>query len=137
MTRDDIDKVWLTDTAVCIRTKDGREACDEFKCFPRLKWATKEQRESCTHNHFGIQWEEVDEAQSYEGFFYEKNTSRLYSIFMEHPELNASAIARRLGLAQSLLAQYISGTKKPSKEREEMILNEIRKVGMELQAVSV
>ncbi|MCM1005197.1 MAG: DUF2442 domain-containing protein [Prevotella sp.] len=135
MNRDDIEKVWLTDTAVWIRTKSGNEACEEFELLPRLKYATKEQREAYKLNHFGIRWDEVDEDLSYEGFFYEKPTSRLYRIFMGHPELNASAIARRLGMAQSLLAQYISGTKKPSKEREESILKEIHALGAELQAI--
>lgn len=135
MNRDDIDKVWLTETAVWVRTKDGREAYDEFELLPRLKYATKEQREAFELNHFGIRWDEVDEDLSYEGFFYEKPSGRLYRIFMSHPELNASAIARRLGMKQSLLAQYISGTKKPSKEREESILKEIHALGAELQAI--
>lgn len=137
MTRDDIEKVWLTESAVWIRTKDGREACDEFELLPRLKWATNEQRENYKLNHFGIRWDDVDEDLSYEGFFYEKSDNRLYRIFMSHPELNASAIARRLGMAQSLLAQYISGTKKPSNDREVLILNEIRKVGNELQSIAI
>ena len=51
---------------------------------------------------------------------------------MEHPELNASAVARRLGIRQSLLAQYISGTKKPSEERLHAIENIIHKIGKEL-----
>lgn len=135
MTIDNIEKVWLTDSAVWIRTKDGREAYDEFDLLPRLKWASKEQRENYSLNYFGIRWDDLDEDLSFEGFFYEKSNNRLYRIFMSHPELNASAIARRLGMAQSLLAQYISGTKKPSKDRETLILNEVRKVGTELQAL--
>lgn len=135
MSIDDIEKVWLTDTAEWVRSKDGREAFDEFELLPRLKFATKEQRSDFELNHFGIRWNELDEDLSYEGFFNKKPAGRLYRIFMSHPELNASAIARRLGMAQSLLAQYISGTKKPSKEREDMILNEIHKVGAELQAI--
>lgn len=54
---------------------------------------------------------------------------------MAHPEINASAVARRLGMAQSLLAQYISGAKIPSEERLEMIEAEIREIGKELIAV--
>lgn len=135
MTADDIEKVWLTDTAIWIRTTDGREAKEEFELFPRLKWATREQRESYELNHYGIHWDELDEDLSYEGFFHEKPASQLYRIFMSHPELNASAIARRLGMAQSLLAQYISGTKRPSKEREDLIMREIHKIGAELQTV--
>ncbi|MCM1291415.1 MAG: DUF2442 domain-containing protein [Prevotella sp.] len=137
MNRDDIEKVWLTDTAVWIRTKDGREAFEEFELLPRLKYATKEQREAFELNHFGIRWENVDEDLSYEGFLNKKPVGRLYRIFMSHPELNASAIARRLGIAQSLLAQYISGTKKPSREREESILKEIHALGAELQAIPI
>lgn len=137
MNIDNIEKVWLTDTAVCIRTKDGREACEEFELLPRLKFATKEQREAYVLNHFGIRWDEIDEDLSYEGFFYEKPGNRLYRIFMSYPEINASAIARRMGMTQSLLAQYISGSKKPSKEREEAILKEIRTLGTELQKIPI
>ena len=66
-----------------------------------------------------------------------KMISNLYDVFIAHPELNASAIARRLGISQSLFAQYISGTKKPSKERMEDIFETIRSVGRELCSVSV
>ena len=31
-----IEKIWLTDDAVWIRTADGREACEEFADYPRL-----------------------------------------------------------------------------------------------------
>ncbi len=137
MTHDDIDNVWLTDSAVWIRTVDGCEACEEFVLLPRLRLASREQRENYELNHFGIRWPELDEDLSYEGFFYEKSYNRLYRIFMSHPELNASAIARRLGMTQSLLAQYISGTKKPSKEREAMIVNELHKIGVELQTIDI
>ena len=137
MTKEDIDQIWLTETAVWLRRKDGREAYEEFELFPRLKYATKEQREDYELNHYGIRWDEIDEDLSYEGFFDEKPSGRLYRIFMSHPELNASAIARRLGMAQSHLAQYISGTKKPSKEREESILKELHALGAELQAIPI
>ncbi len=130
-----IEKIYLTDTAVCIRTADGREACEKFADYPRLKHATQSQRENYTYDNFGIHWEELDEDLSFEGFFRPKNTTLLYDLFMAHPEINASAIARRLGMAQSLLAQYISGTKHPSKERLELIKAEIRKIGMELSNI--
>ena len=51
---------------------------------------------------------------------------------MEHPELNASAIARRLGISQSLFAQYISGAKKPSEKRMREIMDTMRAIGREL-----
>lgn len=61
--------------------------------------------------------EELDEDLSFEEFFLEKKSNPLYDLFIAHPELNAAAIARRLGMSQSLFAQYVSGTKKPSKKR--------------------
>lgn len=127
-----IEKIWLTDSAIWIRSADGREACEKFSDYPRLKFATQAQRENYTSDRFGIHWEELDEDLSFEGFFRKKNTNDLYELFMAHPEINASAIARRLGMAQSLLAQYISGAKRPSEERMEMIKAEIRRLGTEL-----
>lgn len=130
-----IDKIWITDTAVWIKTADGREACEKFADYPRLRYATQEQRENFTSDAFGIRWEELDEDLSFEGFFKNKSENTLYNLFMAHPEINASAIARRLGMAQSLLAQYISGAKRPSEERLELIKAEIRKVGLELSHI--
>ena len=100
-----------------------------------MKNATDEQRNDYELGYFGIHWEEIDEDLSFEGFFRQKNTNTLYELFMAHPEINASAVARRLGMAQSLLAQYISGTKRPSDERMECIKAEIRQIGAELLAI--
>ena len=130
-----VKKIWITDSAVWIKTADGREACEKFSDYPRLRYATQQQREKYTADAFGIRWEEIDEDLSYEGFFRSKPTNTLYDLFMSHPEINASAVARRLGMAQSLLAQYISGAKKPSNERLELIKSEIRKIGKELSSI--
>ena len=130
-----VKKIWITDSAVWIKTADGREACEKFSDYPRLRYATQQQREKYTADAFGIRWEEIDEDLSYEGFFRCKPTNTLYDLFMSHPEINASAVARRLGMAQSLLAHYISGAKKPSNERLELIKSEIRKIGKELSSI--
>lgn len=131
-----VEKVWLTDTAIWIRTADGREGCEKFAEFPRLRFATPEQRAGFTLSSDGIHWDGIDEDLSFEGFFTEKPRNPLYEVFIAHPELNASAIARRLGISQSLFAQYVSGTKKPSKERLENILQAIHEIGRELIAIS-
>ena len=130
-----IEKIWITETAVWIKTDDGREACEKFSDYPRLKFATRAQRENYSADAFGIHWEEIDEDLSFEGFFRQKSSNTLYELFMAHPEINVSAVARRLGMAQSLLAQYISGTKRPSDERMECIKAEIRQIGAELSAI--
>jgi len=130
-----IEKVWLTDTAIWIRTADGREASENFADYQRLKWATPEQRSNYTTSQEGIHWHDLDEDLCFDGFFRKKKSNPLYDLFIAHPELNASAIARRLQMSQSLFAQYVSGTKKPSKERIDEILQTIRAIGRELTMV--
>ena len=130
-----VKKIWLTADAVWIRTEDGKEACEYFADYPRLRFATREQREHYKADDYGINWPDVDEDLSYEGFFYDKDRTPLYRLFMEHPELNASAIARRMGISQSLFAQYISGTKKPSTARLLSIYATIHTIGEELMAI--
>ena len=128
-------KIWLTDDAVCIRTADGREAQECFADYPRLRYATREQLENYEADEYGIHWEALDEDLSFEGFFNKPATTRLYQLFMAHPELNVSAIARRLGISQSLMAQYISGKKKASEGRMAQIFDEVHSIGRELIAV--
>lgn len=130
-------KIRLTDSEIWIQTKDGKTASEMFVDYPRLKYATLEQRKNYTTDDFGIHWEELDEDLSFEGFFQKKNDSLLYRLFMEHPELNASAIARRMGISQSLFAQYISGIKKPSEKRLNEILATMQEVGRELMSIKL
>ena len=127
-----IEKVWLTDDAVWIRTTDGREACEKFADYPRLKNATAKQRKNFTCDAYGINWPDIDEDLSFEGFFETKRRTELYRLFISHPELNASAVARRMGISQSLFAQYIGGAKKPSKKRLDEIYATIRNIGLDL-----
>lgn len=130
-----IEKIWLTDTAVWIRTSEGKEACETFADYPRLRFATQEQREKFEADEFGIHWEALDEDLSFEGFFEKKETTELYRLFIAHPELNVSAIARRIGISQSLMAQYISGKKRASQGRMDLIYDAIHSIGQELIAV--
>lgn len=51
--------------------------------------------------------------------------------------INASALCKRIKMNQSLLAQYISGHKKPSRSQLERILNGIRQVGRELADINI
>lgn len=84
-------------------------------------------------NSFGIHWPELDEDISFESFEYpDPEPVGISCFFLSHPEINASAVARRLGMKQSLLAAYINGTKKPSTQREQIIVNELRQIGKEL-----
>ena len=95
-----IEKIWLTDT---IRTAEGKEACEMFADYPRLREATPSQLQDFEADDFGIRWKELDEDLSFEGFFNKQPTTELYRLFMAHPELNVSAMARRMGITQSLI----------------------------------
>ena len=130
-------KIRLTDTEIWIQTEDRKTASEMFADYPRLKYATQEQRKNYTTDDFGIHWEDLDEDLSFEEFFQKKNETLLYRLFMEHPELNASAIARRMGISQSLFAQYISGIKKPSEKRLNEILTTMQEVGRELMSIKL
>lgn len=130
-----IEKIWLTDSAIWVRTTNGREACERFNDYPRLRNASPEQRLDYVADSFGIHWETLDEDLSYESFFNKPEPTELYKLFMAHPELNVSALARRMGISQSLMAQYISGIKRPSSERLDLIYQTIRDIGKELMSI--
>ncbi len=133
-----VKRLWFEDEKIFIETEDGKVLWQSLLWYPRLKNATEEERSAYRTNRFGIRWESIDEDVSFESFTYDQPEPQGISrLFLTHPELNASAVARRLGMKQSLLAQYINGTKKPSLERERLIVDEIRKIGRELSSVGV
>ncbi len=131
-----IEKLWFADDKIFICTDDGKQFWQSLLWYPRLLHATSEQRNNYEYDNIGIRWEEIDEDMSVESFLYnEPEPQGISRIFLTYPELNASAIARRIGIQQSLLASYIRGTKKPSPTRENEILNAVREFGRELAAV--
>ncbi len=69
MNREQVAKVWLTETGVWIELTDGRRAQELFSDYSRLKNADKSQRENYRLSHFGIHWSDIDEDLSFEGFF--------------------------------------------------------------------
>ena len=128
-----VKKLWFTDERIYIETDEGRTLWQSILYYDRLKNATDKQRMDYELNAFGIHWEEIDEDVSYESFEYDDpEPVGVAHVFLTHPEINASAVARRLGMSQSLLAQYIRGLKRPSEERTKLILDEVRKIGREL-----
>ena len=132
-----ITKIWFENDRIYGLTDDGRTLWQSLLYYRHLRYATDEEREQYRIGHFGIHWEKLDEDVSFESFEYDDpEPVGISKFFLSHPEINASAIARRLGIQQSLFAAYINGTKKPSKEREELILKEIRALGAELQNTS-
>lgn len=133
----EITKIWLTDDAVHIQTADGRKGKELFADYARLRNAPREALEDYTVNAFGIHWNLLNEDLAFDNFFQEKHDNPLYKLFLAHPEINVSAVARRMGISQSLMAQYIGGAKKPSAERAAAIVDVLRKIGTELTTATL
>ena len=132
-----VKEVWIDDKFVYIKTSDGGVFSEAFDDYSSLKNATAEQRAAFVYNDFGIRWDALDEDLCFAGFMHKKQEKRpkLYHIFKSNPELNASAIARSMGIPQSLMASYICGYKKPSSSRLRLIENKLHNLGNELLSV--
>lgn len=127
-------KIWFDDTRIYGLTEDGCELWQSLLYYKRLLHATPAQRERYVINAFGIRWEELDEDVSFDSFFYpEPEPQGVARFFLTHPELNVSAVARQLGIGQSLFAQYLNGSKKPSAKRKNEILQAVHRIGRDLQ----
>jgi len=59
----------------------------------------------------------------------------LESFFDFYKVINAKALSDRIGMSQSLLAQYIKGIKKPSILQKKRILEGVQQIGRELSEV--
>ena len=60
----------------------------------------------------------------------------IWAFFDKFP-LNASLVAKQIGINPSLMRQYISGSKKPSEKRIEEIQKGIRDLGKTLSDISL
>lgn len=133
-----IKKIWFADDRIYGEADDGRVLWQSLLYYKRLRNATPAQRENYEMDDEGIYWEELDEDISFESFGYDDPEPKGISLlFLSHPELNAAAIGKRLGISQGVMTQYVNGTKKPSAECEHEILQEIKKTANELQLACV
>lgn len=64
-----------------------------------------------------------------------KITLDLPQFFEFYKVINAKALSERIGMNQSLLAQYIKGNKKPSPTQTQRILKGVQQIGSELAAI--
>jgi hypothetical protein len=132
----EISKLWFDDEKIFIQTNDGKELWQSLLWYHRLKYASDEQRNNYRISYSGIHWHDVDEDISFESFLYDDpEPTGVAKVFHQYPELNASAIARRMNMQQSLLAAYVNGTKKPSIKRKKEIEKTIRDFGKELSTI--
>ena len=133
-----IEKLWFENNRIYIINDKNETLFQSLRFYPRLLCATDEQREKYECWEYGIRWDEIDEDMSYESFYFDDTKEPVTGIqdaFLSNPELNISAVARRMGIQQSLLASYIKGTKTPSPDRKKLILDTIHDIGEDLLAI--
>ncbi len=78
--------------------------------------------------HFETQGKTVTESDL-------KITLDLPQFFEFYNVINAKALSERIGMNQSLLAQYIKGIKKPSTNQTQRILQGVQQIGRELAEI--
>ena len=126
-------KIWFEGDCIYGLTDKGESVWQSLLWYRKLRAASEAQRNDYEMDDEGIHWYHLDEDISFESFGYDdREPQGIALVFLSHPELNAAAVAGRLNISQSLMAQYISGLKKPSKEREALILSELKSIGREL-----
>ena len=126
-------KIWFEGDRIYGLTDKGESVWQSLLWYRKLRAASEAQRNDYEMDDEGIHWYHLDEDISFESFGYDdREPQGIALVFLSHPELNAAAVAGRLNISQSLMAQYISGLKKPSKEREALILSELKSIGRDL-----
>lgn len=134
ITAKDVKRVWADRAAICVELKDGRVGKEFFRDYEPLRKASPAERGNFRLDFDGVWFDGIGEGLELSGFFAPKKDNPTGMVFWRHPEINAAAIARRLGIAQPLMAAYVSGAKRPSAKRRAAILAEIASVGRELAA---
>ena len=131
-----IKKIWFDGDYIYGMDERNNTYRQSLLWYSKLRNASAEERERYTFSTIGIHWRELDEDVSFESFGYEDaEPSKLQRFFLTHKEINVSEFARLIGINAALLRNYINGFKKPSKEREGQILEQIHKIGAEFMEV--
>jgi hypothetical protein len=131
-----IKKIWFDGDYIYGMDERNNTYRQSLLWYSKLRNASAEERERYTFSTIGIHWRELDEDVSFESFGYEDaEPSKLQRFFLTHKEINVSEFARLIGINAALLRNYINGFKKPSKEREGQILEQIHKIGAEFTEV--
>ena len=131
-----IKKIWFDGDYIYGMDERNNTYRQSLLWYSKLRNASAEERERYTFSTIGLHWRELDEDVSFESFGYEDaEPSKLQRFFLTHKEINVSEFARLIGINAALLRNYINGFKKPSKEREGQILEQIHKIGAEFMEV--
>lgn len=130
-------KIWFKGDYLYGEDDSGKTYRQSLLWYKKLRSATDKEREQYTFGFDGIHWRNLDEDVSFESFAYDDaEPTKLQRFFLSHPEINIAEFARLIGMNPSLLRNYINGFKKPSKEREQMIIEKVNNIGKEYMALA-
>ncbi len=133
-----ITKIWFKDDYLYGEDESGKIYRQSLLWYKNLRKASDEERAKYTFGYDGIHWRNLDEDVSFESFTYEDaEPTKLQRFFLTHPEINIAEFARLINMNPSLLRNYINGLKKPSKEREQMILHQVHRIGEEYMELAL
>ena len=128
-----ITEIWFDADYIYGKDEAGKEYKQSLLWYPKLREASDDERSQYTFGMGGIHWRRLDEDISFESFGYDDTEpSAMQRFFLVHKEINVAEFARLIGLNPTLLRNYINGFKKPSKEREQEIIDFIHKLGKEM-----
>lgn len=132
-----IERIWFDGDYLCGMGDDGKTYRQSLLWYQRLREAGDAERGHYEMSTAGIHWRGLDVDVSFESFGYDDaEPTKLQRFFLTHKEINVAEFAKLMGMNAALLRNYISGFKKPSKEREEQILEQIHKTGAEFTAIT-
>lgn len=123
-----ISKYWFHGDRIYVLDQDGKEHSQSLLFYPKLMAACEDERSKCEISRIGLHWRSLDEDMSFESFD-DPEPTPLQQFFLTHRELKVTEFAKRAGINQNLLFDYINGFKRPSRERELFILEQIHLLG--------
>lgn len=130
-----ITRIWFDTDYIYGVDESGKEYRQSLLWYPNIKNATDEERMNYKFGFRGIHWRELDEDISFDSFADEDaEPTALQRFFLIHKEIKVSEFAKIIGIDATLLRNYINGFKKPSKEREKIILSGIHALAKDYAA---
>lgn len=130
-------KIWFDKDYIYGADAEGNEVRQSLLWYPLLLNASDSERNEFKIGFQGIHWRGLDTDISFESFEYpDAQPSPMQRFFLTHKEIKLSEFAKRIGIQATLLRNYINGFKRPSKEREKLILKGIHSLASEYAAVS-
>lgn len=123
-------KIWFGGEHLYGSDENGNVYRQSLLWYQKLKDASEEERNCFSFGFDGIHWRNIDVDVSFESFTFEDaEPSEFQRFFLVHKEINVTEFAKMANINPTLLRNYINGFKKPSRERENEILEKIHEMG--------